>query len=170
VSKVLRILRVIGLRLATPLAEAAGEIGAREGAVQIAVCGGLGYVRCGVEIGGEAWREGGIARLGCLKPELLGRRTRGAREQRRHQRPIGLALVKFVECVTTCCHMRHYTGLLGSRAGEAEWGGGARPDQSPISISHVGKNGMWCSFVFWAELLTYERGIVLDAVMYIDVG
>ena len=72
VSKVLRILRVIGLRLATPLAEAAGEVGPREGAVQIKVCGGLGYVRCGVEIGREVWWEGGITRLGCLKPELLG--------------------------------------------------------------------------------------------------
>ena len=74
-SEILGILPVIGSCLEAALAEAPGEIGRGEGAVEVTVDGRLCDVGRDVEVGRVVWRERVLRdRLG---REMLGRRARG---------------------------------------------------------------------------------------------
>jgi hypothetical protein len=99
VSDVLRILPVIVLGLTTALAKTAGEIGGREGAVEIKVDGRLCHVRGDVEIGRVVRRERGVLRQRGLDREHFGWGARGRLEQRGDQVAVRHALVELVERV-----------------------------------------------------------------------
>ena len=76
-SKVLRILAVRRLGFTTTLAQAPGEIGSGEGAVEVKVCRRFCDVRCGGEIGRSVrWERVLRRRVG---GHLLLERRRGAR-------------------------------------------------------------------------------------------
>ena len=99
-SKVQRILGIVVLAFAPALAQAPGEIGGREGAIEIKVDGGLCDLPRDVEIGGMVRREWGVVHRRRLNRERFWRGAGGRLEQRSYQLAVRHALVELVECVT----------------------------------------------------------------------
>jgi len=127
VSKVLRILPIVVLGFAPALAQAPGEIGGREGAIEVKVDGRLCDLPRDVEIGGMVRREGRFLRQRRLDRERFWRGAGGRLEQRGDQLAVRHALVELVERVAPWRHIRQpsiSTLLSGQRSRAASVGAG----------------------------------------------
>ena len=160
-TKVLRILPIVVLGFAPALAQAPGEIGGREGAIEVKVDGRLCDLPRDVEIRGLVRREGRVLRRRRLDRERLWRGPGGRLEQRGDQLAVRHALVELVERVAPWRHIRQphqFSTLLSGQKPRRE-----RRPQEWMDGWAAGKKGS-CLLV-----LTYEGCIVLDAVVHVEV-